>query len=156
MGVTEGEIFYLDINLNDLLEVLWTNVQPDPSTIGNIYTDRVYLPLKVSQIFSDVNGKYDNSVSNGIILEYDLFMQYLVQNLNPALPNETVQSLASIDLYEYAGSVAVNLPPPRIDAYLSSNYDVIQENLVTWASSALYIVGFNEVDAEMPVLEVRY
>ncbi len=46
----------------------------------------------------------------------------------------------------------INLPPPRIDAYMNSNYDVIQQNVIHFAGGVLYRLGFNSLGTELPIL----
>lgn len=46
----------------------------------------------------------------------------------------------------------MNLPPPRIDAYLNNNYDKIQKSLIGWANPLFFKVGFTRILTDLPVL----
>ena len=49
-------------------------------------------------------------------------------------------------MYDYAREVNVNLPSPRLDWYLTSDYDSIQRAVVEHASELIYTVGFSQFE----------
>jgi hypothetical protein len=63
-------------------------------------------------------------------------------------------SIANHTLYEYAPKVLFNFPPKvRLNKYINSNYFVIQEGVVEFTSNLLYLIGFNDVDTDVPILK---
>jgi len=48
--------------------------------------------------------------------------------------------------------VAVNLPPPRLEQYMDSNFDNIQWSVVRFADDILYKIGFSQVFVSTPIL----
>ena len=59
-------------------------------------------------------------------------------------------------LYEHANHVLLNLRPNRIDTYMSTNYDDIQDTVVNWASSVMYYASFPQLSISMPILTSLY
>lgn len=45
------------------------------------------------------------------------------------------------------------LPERRLDVYVRSNYDDIQNEVVGGVSRLLYLIGFTELDVELPMVE---
>lgn len=63
-------------------------------------------------------------------------------------------SIANHTLYEYAPKVLFNFPPKdRLNKYINSNYFVIQEGVVEFTSNLLYLIGFGDVDTDVPILK---
>jgi ABC-type antimicrobial peptide transport system permease subunit len=87
-----------------------------------------------------------------MIIEYGPFMRYLLKNINPRVPTVIKSQVEIIDLFEFAQSVQINLPPPRIEAYMNSNYDIIQQNVIHFAGGVLYRLGFNSLGTDLPIL----
>lgn len=53
---------------------------------------------------------------------------------------------------QVVSQVLWNMPPKRVENYMSSNYDTIQATVTSFASDALYFGGFTEITAELPIL----
>ena len=112
----------------------------------------VYVPVVVKNTFSDPLGKTPVDVTNTALIDYATFTQLIAKNMHPQA-NSTVRGIwNSTDLYHYAGTVILNLPPPRIQAYLQSDQDAIRKNVVVFGSEVLYTLGFNQIDSSLPVL----
>jgi hypothetical protein len=71
-------------------------------------------------------GKHPLDEENVIIMEYAHFLPYITRYLHPKLPEPVSQEFKQINLYDFAQQVVINLPPPRIQFYLQSDYDKIQ------------------------------
>lgn len=71
-------------------------------------------------------GKHPLDEENVIIMEYAHFLPYITRYLHPKLPEAVSQEFKQINLYDFAPQVVINLPPPRIQFYLQSDYDKIQ------------------------------
>jgi hypothetical protein len=72
-------------------------------------------------------GKHPLDEENVIIMEYAHFMPYISQYLHPKLPEVVSQEFKQLNLYDLAQQVVINLPPPRIQIYLQSDYEKIQQ-----------------------------
>lgn len=155
LGVGKGDIVYLRLNANDFFGNWWSHAIY-PETVSPegllVSTDLVVLPITVEDTFADATGKYGSDVSNGIIMEYGDFLPFVAQHVNVNVPSEQRANLSRTDLFAYAREVAINLPSPRVEAYLSSDYDEIQNSVVSFASVAVYEAGFNQMDILLPVL----
>ncbi len=123
----------------------------------------VSVPLRVEGILSTPQGKLGNTRTATIMVEFNSLVPHLAQHMHPAVrpltapgadttvagPRASRRSL----LAEAASSVVVNLPPSkRIDAYLSSNYDDLQRELTSFASTLMYVVGFSQSSSSQPLL----
>lgn len=160
LGVVAGDVVFLKFDATLLLGSLWEDrIEPfyeerdKSNNTKYILLNDVILPITVEDTYGNPLGKYANGLSNVILMEYESFLDYLRQHINPAIPPSNQEQLASQDLYEYATSIVVNLPHPRISYYIDSNYDNIQKAVVKFAASAVYKLGFNQLDCSLPVLE---
>ena len=141
------------------------------------------LPLRVAAIASDWKGKLDAGEDNAILVEFDNFLSYALPQQHPALRltdvalirNITLQppqrrpgiatlpfslynytTMSGSSLYEHTDQVLCSLPPSRIDAYMSSNYDDIQDTVINWASLVMYYASFPQVNIDLPILNTLY
>jgi hypothetical protein len=157
LNVVIGDLIYIDLNAFDLVgENIWKSYSTNNSGYErqNVPFNRVFLPVKISNIFSDVSGKFSTSVDNAIIMEFDYFFSYVLQFSNPYLieDNNTYSILKDLILNEYSKIIIINLPKPRIDAYINSDFDNIQDKVIQFSSNVIYNIGFNELNTDLPVL----
>lgn len=54
------------------------------------------------------------------------------------------QAIRKINLYQFADAVHINIPD-RIDAYMSPNYEVIQQNVINFANPIFFDLGWMRV-----------
>lgn len=59
---------------------------------------------KVGKIFDSPQGKFDNDVTNAILMEYDSFLKHVLTNVNPNMVQSRRAILSTIDLNHYARS----------------------------------------------------
>jgi len=77
-----------------------------------------------------------------------------VYEVGPSLsPEEYISKLAGMDAYGLAETVLVNLPGSRSEAYINSNFDQVQANLVRFSTDVQYRAGFPDLQAQMPILQ---
>eukprot|EP01116_Phalansterium_solitarium_P010119 TRINITY_DN2458_c0_g2_i3.p1 TRINITY_DN2458_c0_g2~~TRINITY_DN2458_c0_g2_i3.p1 ORF type:complete len:1000 (-),score=386.52 TRINITY_DN2458_c0_g2_i3:162-3161(-) len=167
LGVAAGSVLHVVVDARQLLgrpwhdaiELLDAQQQPpdapadnSSSTLGTD-VDLVYVPLLVAAVFSDAGGKFGSDINNALVMELSGFMGWLAEQVNPALNDTRSQPLLrSFELAQYASSVVINLPPPRIVPYLDSNFDNVQASLVKFSANAAYQLGFNQLDIQLPLL----
>ena len=82
------------------------------------------MPLVVTNIIPDPRGKFPNSVTNAIVLEFSTFVHYFAPRLHPAIRAGGAPPMASPgvsccanpggNMYQYVCSA----PPLRFDALL--------------------------------------
>ena len=140
------------------------------------------LPLRVAVIADDWRGKLETGDDTAMLVEFDSFLDYALPQTHPALRLTTLRdmqyalptfprrplggrlpySLANYtqmsgsSLYEHATDVLCNLQPSRIEPYMSSNYDDIQDAVVNWASRLMYYGSFPQLAIDLPVLNTLY
>lgn len=164
LGVSAGSVIYGRMNASSIagrdkyIETVLQYVCPDcaTNTTKMVHAEMVWVPYTVKGIFNDFAGKFSRgSESYKVLMDYDSLVGYIASHLNPIVipPSPAVvQNLTKLNLHDYATSILINLPPPRIDTYLSSKYSVIHDRLIHFSNSILFKVGFAQVEVEMPVL----
>ncbi|KAH3743486.1 DUF214 family protein [Pelomyxa schiedti] len=111
-----------------------------------------WMPFTVAAIYDKPKGKHAAQSDIALIVEYEYFISYLGQQMDP-WDEELRNYITQVDLYQHARSMVVNLPPPRVSAYMSSNVDVVQSRVIKFASEVAYRAGFNNIDVSLPVLD---
>lgn len=107
---------------------------------------KLYMPFNVSTIYPKPYGKHDFNKEDIMLTEYSHWIPHIYDNF-PAgfLLPEQMKVWKEFNLYEYAHAIQINLPAPRIDAYLNSNFDVIQESVIGFANPIFFELGWNMV-----------
>lgn len=124
--------------------------------------EMVWAPYRVKAIFSDFYGKLPrNSDPRVVLLGIDSVIPHLATHLNPHIlpdhhtPNiraEIARNFSKVDINHFVTTVAVNLPPPRIQSYLTSSYQVVHDRLITFSNRVIFKLGIAQVGVDMPVL----
>ncbi|KNC50523.1 uncharacterized protein AMSG_00684 [Thecamonas trahens ATCC 50062] len=116
---------------------------------------RINLPLTVAGILPSSLGKFAASDTQAALVELGTLATALADALNANTTElQDVRSmLGASSMAEFASEINVNLPPPRIDPYLSSDFDTIQKNVLRFTSKVVYALGFNQLDADEPIVE---
>lgn len=154
LGLSQGNLIFIDVTGPSFYGTLWYDVVSNSTNSNNtlIYTEHIFAPVVIESIYPTALGKYANNITLAIVMEYDIIQSFLANNSHPEMNSESKNNLLQLNLYEYAQHIEANLPPPRLNAYLSSNYDVIQWNVVQFAANFMYKIGFDLVDTTLPVL----
>lgn len=163
MGLKEGSVFYMHINMSNYMPGVYEHVVlphlPANATVKNSSAEvrwgfwNGFIPLRVQTIYRDPVGKHPLDEENVIIMEYAHFLPYITRYLHPKLPEPVSQEFKQINLYDFAQQVVINLPPPRIQFYLQSDYDKIQRAVVEFSARIVYKLGFSELLTDMPVTD---
>eukprot|EP01117_Protostelium_nocturnum_P012849 TRINITY_DN475_c0_g3_i1.p1 TRINITY_DN475_c0_g3~~TRINITY_DN475_c0_g3_i1.p1 ORF type:complete len:1104 (-),score=297.84 TRINITY_DN475_c0_g3_i1:6-3317(-) len=115
--------------------------------------DTVYVPVYVERILSP-GGKISSYSSEAILMEYDSFLPYFNQYLNPKIQPQMSQEFKKLKLNENAQSVNFNLDPSiRISTYIASSFDVMQSKLSGMGADISYRLGFPYVYLNFPVMK---
>lgn len=118
--------------------------------------EMVWAPHVVKGIFSEFYGKFQrNSETFVVLVGMDSLLPHLSTHLNPTLlprSAELARNFTKVDLNHFVSSVAVNLPAPRIEAYLTSSYQVVHDRLITFSNRVIFKLGIAQVGVDMPVL----
>eukprot|EP00163_Fabomonas_tropica_P033490 TRINITY_DN8839_c0_g1_i1.p1 TRINITY_DN8839_c0_g1~~TRINITY_DN8839_c0_g1_i1.p1 ORF type:complete len:1111 (+),score=85.28 TRINITY_DN8839_c0_g1_i1:98-3430(+) len=158
LDVQEGDIVYLRLSIFDnalsgILAEKSSNKTLDGQMDMYLRYGNVYATVRVGAIFDSGLGKYAESESNGIILEYKHLLTTLAAHMSPATPDTIRSAINNSNPDHYAQEVTINLNPPRSRLYAStSNFDVLQEKLGAFVSKAIFRIGFDQVDASAPLL----
>lgn len=154
-NVSVGEVIYLELPVSNIFGRL-TN---EEETIDNNLLGRnttyitLFIPVTVDQIYGAPMGKHENSETDVMLLEYSTWIEHVSQYL----PNKTSEVdrkyIRSYNIYDHADAIVINFPYPRTAAYLSSNYDTIHHNVISYVNPIFYKVGLNRISTELPILE---
>eukprot|EP01062_Namystynia_karyoxenos_P059026 TRINITY_DN50458_c0_g1_i1.p1 TRINITY_DN50458_c0_g1~~TRINITY_DN50458_c0_g1_i1.p1 ORF type:complete len:1108 (+),score=417.64 TRINITY_DN50458_c0_g1_i1:67-3324(+) len=113
----------------------------------------VHFPVRVAELTSDSYGKLENGAEKFLFMEFEHFISYVAEFVNPAVTPEQRQIIATADLARYASSISVSLAPKeRKSTYNQNDYAVVQLAVIEWAATLLYRVGFNQLDTSAEVL----
>lgn len=114
----------------------------------------LYFPITIDQVSNNVHGKFATSITDYIILEYDSFLEHISEFLPSQLFTEQEKSsLSRVSPYSYAGYVYFNYPPNRLTAYNENDFKKIRDKITDFSSLAMYLIGFNQVETDFPILE---
>eukprot|EP01133_Synstelium_polycarpum_P002551 gene2551-2924_t len=147
LDVAAGDYVYIELYGLEVLGAIWKNSNASAEAIPYIY-----LTARVEHVFSSSQGKFDSSINNAIIMDYETFLPFLVTQLDPSLPPAVTNYIAAQNFYEFAQSAIINLPPSRLAPYTQSNQDTILKEIIKFSSRILYKIGFNQLDPWLPVM----
>ena len=124
LGVEEGDTVYLDFLVSDFFGSMWSQIMGHyDATYGNdsipVSTKHLYHPVKIATTFGSPSGKFSNSISNAILMDYKSFLSYTLPYFSPFIPTESMTKLSNANIYQISQQLLINLPPPRVEAYLS-------------------------------------
>eukprot|EP01132_Coremiostelium_polycephalum_P001224 gene1224-1547_t len=148
LGVQKGDTLYIQINPGDVFGAIWANAK----TSSNV----VYLTVLIQDVFSSGSGKFSSSEESAIIIDYGTFLGFSATQIDPRISPTSKSSITNSNLYEYAQSITINLPPSRLQTYIDSNQDTILKKLIDFSSKVLYKIGFNLLDSQLPIMEELY
>jgi ABC-type antimicrobial peptide transport system permease subunit len=152
LRVLSGDVIVMSIDMERALGTVWsTDIMG-----GGANRRRVFVPLTVAKVYEDADGKYDSETERVAVLEYSALMRWLGAYMDPGAGDDARRRAASLDLYEFAQRIVVNLPSPRFEEYSDSDLDVVQRRLVSFASTLLYRIGFDQVRVSLPILSELY
>lgn len=118
--------------------------------------ETVWAPYVVKAIFHDFAGKFSKDAETyTLLIDHASHMQYLAKFLNPNVipPSEATEAnYTKTKLDHYVTTMLINLPPPRIDTYLTSRYAAIHQRLIHFSNRILFKLGFAQVYVDLPVL----
>ncbi len=160
----------------------FTNSSHIYRALVNNFGSFVTLPLRVSGSGHSGNAKIGDGGKGfdddfAVVMEFDSFLPFLLEHMHTALRTSdtnlmnsyltsfgssinanvttvgSVAELARVPLEHFVHQIFWNLPPPRVDVYIQESYEELQRDVVTWATTGLYKVGFPEVDVRFDVLD---
>lgn len=175
IGVEEGDTMFVRVSIPEILRVAYRpkgaiegqgNSGEDGAAPSNgfawgertLFHGQVVLSVKVFAIVSASGGKAENRRGGaGFFMEYGSFGAWTSPRLHPLIrhvPGDLNSANPEPDLYQVASTVVLNMPPEtRLEKYLDSNYDSIQREVATFGSAVMYLVGFAQVNSDLPILE---
>lgn len=162
-----GQTVFLETNFDILLRNILISTYYDNYThpynenitfIEKVPTILSY-PCKIINLLDQNYGKTAHDNNKLFLMEQEYFFQHISENLN----NETLSMfpdfpmiLKNLKISDYANSVILNFPNPRIDSYLVSNMDDLQYKGVSFANKIIETLGEDGRDnlkLDMPVIE---
>ena len=116
---------------------------------------RINVPFTVAGILPSSLGKFAASETTAMLVEYNDLIQTLGRAMSTNMTGVSIlrPHIRTLDLQDYASEINVNLPDPRIEPYLSSDFDTIQKNVLDYTAKVVYRIGFNQIDADEPIVE---
>jgi hypothetical protein len=119
-------------------------------------------------VYSGGGGKHESSVL-GLVIDGSTLFSLLADNLHPSSSSQLPPRLRALvwtrratRLKQEGGvcwffcllfiSIVWNLPPLRVNYYLSTDLTQIQTSVSAFLSSLLFAVSWNDVETSLPVL----
>lgn len=113
----------------------------------------IVAPFKVVQITNDAGGKlsaYDNAWA---FVDFATFLPYTSTLIHPRYNITQRMALSTQNLYEYTHQIYVNIEPSkRMPFYSQNSYDNVQRSVTNFGSEFSYLIGFDQVSVDYPVL----
>lgn len=124
--------------------------------LRTLFHAQVALSVKVFAI-TGADGKIGNKIQNPLFMELEHFLPWLAPRLHPLVrhqPGVASSANPNLNVYHHVHNVNLNIPPEsRLDDYVDSNYDHVQNTVVTFAGNIMYLAGFPVVDSDLPLLK---
>eukprot|EP01130_Rhizamoeba_saxonica_P014410 TRINITY_DN6293_c0_g1_i1.p1 TRINITY_DN6293_c0_g1~~TRINITY_DN6293_c0_g1_i1.p1 ORF type:complete len:1033 (-),score=164.52 TRINITY_DN6293_c0_g1_i1:42-3140(-) len=157
-GTSKGDNITIQIDAVDWFRYLywneWTGNYTEEMFLGGIWSNKIYISLTVKDIVG-VNGKVEHDREDVLFLEYSHIGQLLLANLHPNMPEYVRRKISerNDNYLEFVERIVVNLPDPRSDYYLESNYISQQKNVIDVTDKIIYALGYSSVETTLPVLD---
>lgn len=143
-GLKLNETIYIDFKILGFPEFL---EDIDVPTTPNLFNSFVYLPVKISQVVSQDKIVGKSNLQNPMFIEYKYLFPMIMKHIHPIYrKNQTV------DPFGYAQSVHFNLNH-RIEMFQTMSYQEIKLITLDFASRISYILGFNQINLNLPLIE---
>lgn len=99
-------------------------------------------------------GKLSEEETQGALVEAGPFFASLGDQGDPRLITDLVkQDLERANPHDFAQKVLFNLPPPRIQAYLSNDYNQVKARVLDFATRLVARLGFQSVETKIMLLD---
>jgi hypothetical protein len=157
LNVSAGDMIVAKLDLELLLPVV---ASPETrSQLGATY-DGIYLsarhvlvPLRVQSVFAEPYGKFDQEVTNAMVIEYQHFFKMVSDGMVPGAPGLALSAdFAAADAMALAESISFNFPPPRLEAYLSHDYGQVKRKVLSFVGRLSAILGYDKVNVSLTLL----
>lgn len=137
-----------------VLQYACSSCQRNDSAV--LMAEMAWVPHVVKGIFTEFYGKFHrNSEQFVVVVGIDSLLPQISKHLNPiVMPRsaELARNYTKVDINHFVSSVSVNLPAPRIEAYLTSSYQVVHDRLISFSNRVIFKLGIAQVGVDMPVL----
>lgn len=165
MGLKVGDYFFLSIAVEAALPALFYDgankhiaelIGSRPNeTIDEdeIAIQRVNVPVRLAGIMASSFGKFASGDTKAVLVELAHVTAMLADAADPAerVPHASFWRERRIE--DFVDRLALNLPPPRVEAYRHTDYDDIQRAVMEFSSRAVYLLGFNQLAIDQPIVE---
>lgn len=148
----EGSIIYLKFQYNNEMKILWDHFivrNGITTTFKPSFVDPVVAPCKVAGTFSSSGGKVSTSDSSKTIFMemehyYEWLSPYTALQYSTTIMTEFRKFLKTEFArgYDFADYVVMNFPDPRINYYKDSDYDNVQQKVVSYTNNLVDDLGF--------------
>jgi ABC-type antimicrobial peptide transport system permease subunit len=114
----------------------------------------IHVPFVVRDVIIDYAGKIESGLSDALLVDFGTFAAHISEFLPPQIFTPAQSDIMKrTDLYKYAQYVYVNHDPAvRLQVYNNNDYGKIQARVTSFATRVLYNIGYNQVNAEFPIL----
>lgn len=153
--ITEGISKILNLNQGDVLMIQMKELNSIYQNIHLEIPDSTLIPFQISKIIEKPFGKFSNENISAILIEYETFIEYIYNFIDPNYNLTQRIEFSKINFYDYSTDIYYNLPN-RIEYYKESDYDKIQTNLINFSSKIMYFLGFNQIDSRFPILNLLF
>jgi hypothetical protein len=117
----------------------------------------VLVPFNIARVVRSTAGKLESRISSAIFVSLQGLSARLAQHANPGLEPTIRDSIANnMDTREFAERLLVSFEGSRTAVYTESDFDILLGRVAGLAARALYRVGFDQVDVDLPLLRGMY
>lgn len=109
------------------------------------------VPYRVSGFHTN-EGRFPSG-SVIALIGHQGFFQHVSKHLDPRLDPVQRFAVRSLHEWDYSTSLVFNFPPPRLNTYSTNNFDVLLERSTKFASDLRFLLGFNQVEIELPIFQ---
>lgn len=161
--VKEGDTFMVNFKDRDWFSEIYFAFDTNASIENFDYSVfDLDFEIEVEKIIDSIEGKFpDQSSSTAIIMEISQLFPFIKNEISNIKFSNSSAELKKDKFEEYidqntasdfSTEVIGSMPDPRLDTYMSSNYDNIQLEVSEYASNILEELGFFPIDMDLPVL----
>lgn len=155
LNVSVGDMLVAQLDLEMLLPVVAS--AETRASLGPGYADpymsarHVLVPLRIQSVFEEPLGKFDQEVSNAMVIEYRSFFKMVSDSIIPGAAGLGAD-FAAADAMALAQSISFNFPPPRLEAYMTHDYGRLKKKVLSFVGRLSALLGYDKVDVSLTLL----
>lgn len=152
LGVAPGDPLTLLLDLQHLVRAAvsaHTILEMDAATSALLSS--FYVPLTVAAVLNSTHGRLDEEETAGAFVDLSSFIASLPLHANPQA-GAIAADLEGVSAFDFAETINFNLPQPRLQSYMSNDFQEVKGAVLVFASRVVAALGPENVRAEVLLL----